>query len=858
MSISEAEAKEAWRLFERSPLFTKWPGAAAQFNSLLEPVSLPPDGVIYSPGDLATYLYLLVAGRVDETVGADEKLPWLRRQYSPGDFFGHNGLFAGKYQGRAWAEPGARLYRMSAAGLRTALEQNTALQDELRQERRAGRLRRIPLFSSLSDGQLRWLAQVVKERDFASDAPLPLDAEPGLWVVDWGQIQVTGPANPTSDGDAWGITAGNFFVGAGPGMRYGHHCVARTAQAALATHLFYLPLDAVDRLADAFPDIQRRMAKPADIVEQMARVPLFASLPPRNIQHLAQNTAWEYEPAGQNITTQGSLGHSFVIIRDGAAVVTAIDERGRGRPRSYLKAGSYYGETSLLQGAPRDATVRAVKAPAEDNPNRLNGAEVLVLNRLDMQYAFVQEPSLWHTGVSLFDRTIQIKEEKQPYKWMDEGETVEWTKRRHWLWLWLPELAVFGVGLLAFVVIWLLEGDVQRTLAVSALACGLPALILLMGWIYLNYQDDYYVLTNRRVTRRDRTLMLTEARVEAPLDVVQDVTVETDLLARLFNYGTVSVRTASKDWVVRLLNVPDPETVKSDILVERTEARALGQGLQYEVLRRGLLTGLQLSLPVPERARALGEKAVLPPKGGRLPWGRSKTATQSQELLPGVKSSQPVRGAARALPEKWQTVLFGPPKPPPKPLTGQVIWRKHWVNLLGRTILPLAAVVLLAVMGLIIILTDPPPFGLSRIGLMLPWLVAMAAASVWLWWNYEDWHNDIYVLTDDKIIDIERKPLGLQSKRREGSLERVQNVLANQKGIIPNLLDFGDVVISTAAGDEGYTFNMVPHPKQVQSLVFQNLDKYRQRQKSEATRQRQNDLIEAIQVYHQLRDEQAG
>jgi uncharacterized membrane protein YdbT with pleckstrin-like domain len=103
--------------------------------------------------------------------------------------------------------------------------------------------------------------------------------------------------------------------------------------------------------------------------------------------------------------------------------------------------------------------------------------------------------------------------------------------------------------------------------------------------------------------------------------------------------------------------------------------------------------------------------------------------------------------------------------------------------------------------------------------LFLPWLVALVAAGFWLWWQYTDWHNDIYVLTDEKIIDIEMKPLGIDSKRREGSLERVQNVDAKQRGLTSVIFDYGDVVISTAAGDEGYTFLMVPHPKKVQALV---------------------------------------
>ena len=71
---------------------------------------------------------------------------------------------------------------------------------------------------------------------------------------------------------------------------------------------------------------------------------------------------------------------------------------------------------------------------------------------------------------------------------------------------------------------------------------------------------------------------------------------------------------------------------------------------------------------------------------------------------------------------------------------------------------------------------------------------------------YEDYHNDIYVLTDEKIVDIERKPLALSKVTEEFYLDRVQNVKAKQRGIWANVLDYGDVTIQTAAADRGVTF----------------------------------------------------
>ena len=123
----------------------------------------------------------------------------------------------------------------------------------------------------------------------------------------------------------------------------------------------------------------------------------------------------------------------------------------------------------------------------------------------------------------------------------------------------------------------------------------------------------------------------------------------------------------------------------------------------------------------------------------------------------------------------------------------------------------------------------------------------------WFWWEFADYRNDVYIVTDDRIIDIEMKPLGLNAKRREGGLEKVQNVVAKQNGIWATIFGYGDVVISTAASDEGFTFSMVPNPKYVQATVFHKLNQFRSRDERRRASSRQQELIEALSVYHQLR-----
>jgi hypothetical protein len=78
-------------------------------------------------------------------------------------------------------------------------------------------------------------------------------------------------------------------------------------------------------------------------------------------------------------------------------------------------------------------------------------------------------------------------------------------------------------------------------------------------------------------------------------------------------------------------------------------------------------------------------------------------------------------------------------------------------------------------------------------------------------------------------------------------------VVAQQNGVWANIFGYGDVVISTAASDEGFTFIMVPKPQLVQAVIFQKLNQFRVRDERRRAAQRQQELIEALSVYHQLR-----
>ena len=88
--------------------------------------------------------------------------------------------------------------------------------------------------------------------------------------------------------------------------------------------------------------------------QAMARAPLFASLPGRDVRSLAEATSVERHQAGSTVVKEGAPGTAFFVILEGRAQVVIGS-----RTITGLGPGDFFGEISLLDGDPRTASVVA-------------------------------------------------------------------------------------------------------------------------------------------------------------------------------------------------------------------------------------------------------------------------------------------------------------------------------------------------------------------------------------------------------------------------------------------------------------------------------------------------------------------
>ncbi len=106
------------------------------------------------------------------------------------------------------------------------------------------------------------------------------------------------------------------------------------------------------RAAERSLDFERRLAV-------LSRVDLFKSLERRDLERLTERLVDAPFARGETLTRQGAVGHWLYVVAAGTVSVR-IRSDDLEREIARLNEGSFFGEMSLMTGAPRSATVVAL------------------------------------------------------------------------------------------------------------------------------------------------------------------------------------------------------------------------------------------------------------------------------------------------------------------------------------------------------------------------------------------------------------------------------------------------------------------------------------------------------------------
>lgn len=672
-----------------------------------------------------------------------------------------------------------------------------------------GNLRATPYFAPLTDLEIRWLSDIVEIAKVSAGNELYRHGEPAdrIYVLRQGRVRL----DSQQRGRTYWISAGTVF-----GDRSVINQTPRSARAVTETGCLLYIIPAEDMRALAQRHAQDWWQKdPIEVEEVLRHAPLFQHLPPDKIARLAGYTMQlHYKQPYRPIVRQGIEDDYYYILVRGRALREQTNEQGMRSPNN-LEPGAAFGEASLLLGAAAEAQVIT-----------LEPTDWVRIHRRDFALFLAAHPDAFDQLNISSELRKRYQGLRRIFSWQEEGEIVLKKRRRHWIVLLrnVSGLIVAFVILTALMAIlqvafpdpveWILYTGANILLALAAL------------WIVVDYLNDYYVVTSQRVVHQEKVILLREHRTVAPLDKIQDLNLSRRFWGNLLGYGDLIIRTAATKGEIRFGFVPEPQAIEKLIKDEMNRVKIGARSENQDIIRRHLQDTLHLGLE--ERI----ERRALPDETASSPTPSSRTRLQRLQRLfgTGLREEQGHR----------------------------LVWRKHWLGLLAYIFPPFMALLFSVILLIFtIILTVDIIIPINFILIIIS-LIILFSSSFWLWWNWTDWANDTYVVTDDLIEHTEKKPLFFQEERESTSMEKVQNVEFKRPNFLAFLFDFGDVVIQTAAQEGAIRFRFVPQPERVVNEILFRMSAWYERQMEQRQRRTQSEVADWLIAYHQLLTEEMG
>ena len=526
---------------------------------------------------------------------------------------------------------------------------------------------------------------------------------------------------------------------------------------------------------------------------------IFKGLSDDQILEVARELAVESHPANEVIFHEGDEGDSFYIINKGKVNIV---RQGAGRAAknvATLSPGDFFGETALLYGRRRSATVETA-SDVELLRLKKDGFE-----RLLKQFPHIRPNLLLSTESRELYRHVK-------FNWLQPNEVVYLIARKHRVLLYQSLFWPFLVGgLVAVAAIWLAVSQDKLWIAYAGTLLEVPV-ALWMVWNWVDWGNDYYIVTSQRLVDLEKIVGIYDSRMEAPLSSIMSVNVQTDdSTQRALHMGNVVVRTFSGPMVLK--SVENPLVLAAAVEEHWYRSKARERDDQLAGMRKALR----------ERLEA-GHHA--PPPRPRAP------AARPEPKQPGLIEQIAKFFSFRLRFEEGDTVVY----------------RKHWYILWADVWKP--SLGLLVIIGLLVadVAGFLPP--------SVPWIpVAVVLAVVFIplaaWWLYEfeDWKNDIYMVTVDQIFDVNKKPFGPET-RKSAPLANILSLKYERPGLLGLMLNFGTVV-ATVAGTE-FRFEGVFDPVGVQNDIYRRQEMQKAKKEASEANRRNEEMADWLLAYEQV------
>lgn len=148
----------------------------------------------------------------------------------------------------------------------------------------------------------------------------------------------------------------------------------------------------------------------------------------------------------------------------------------------------------------------------------------------------------------------------------------------------------------------------------------------------------------------------------------------------------------------------------------------------------------------------------------------------------------------------------------------KIIVRRHWaalISLIGFVIVMLTLPVVLFFLLRAYLDLSAGALNLFIIGSSIYYM--FVANMLFIGWL--DYYLDAAIITNERIIDIDQHGL-FNRTISELHFSKIQDATGSCKGILQNVLDFGNVHIQTAGAAREFDLDQVPKPYKISKLII--------------------------------------
>ncbi|MDO9546404.1 MAG: cyclic nucleotide-binding domain-containing protein [Pelolinea sp.] len=505
------------------------------------------------------------------------------------------------------------------------------------------------------------------------------------------------------------------------------------------------------------------------------------------------NSEVVYFPVGKMVYIEGTPSAYFYIIFKGQ--VEILKEKNHSLDQINVIGGQFaFGEDALINVQKRQTSARSITDVIliKIDPEMINQIreEDVVFNKnlaiLVSSYKQLIRKTLPRTA----EETIFYI--GQPHKSIIILKSI------------LTLITAFGIGILLIVMFnnGLLAN--RGLLWGGSILAGLS--VLWMGWQFLEWSNDLFLFTDKRIINQQQALLSFETKQETPLIAIESLQARKSFFSRAFDFGDLEIRTFTG--AMRLPFVP--EIIYVEQIISHLMARS--RNLVGEEEKQ-------------EFEKDIRERITMRTSGEQIEFSDDPDRTVNRSLE--SNDNQDEIDELGIYPD--------------------IVYHTHWTILFSKVFIPLTLFLAHVFLYIFLLFNQ---FAIINANIFNTIMAINGIFLIcWSVYRYIDWKNDVYIISKDQLIDIDRRPFGMEEKRA-APIKNIQLIRYKRNGIFGLLFNYGTVF--TRVGDEEFTFNNVRRPADVQEALFTAKDRYhRMEQEAEKQTQRKK-AVDWIDSYHQV------